>query len=62
MVPAGLLQISSGFTGAIAGDRCSRDRRRMKTLGLMLSLSRTPHLDLGARLIGGQTDTPGEMP
>jgi len=58
MVPAGLLQISSGFTRAIAGERSSRDRRRMKALGLMLSLSGAPYLDLGARLIGGQTETP----
>lgn len=58
MLPAGLLQISSGFTRAIAGDRSPRDRRRLKTLGLMLSLSGAPYLALGARLIGGQADTP----
>lgn len=57
MVPAGL-QIGPGFTRAIAGERGSRDRRRMEILGLMLSLSGAPYLDLGARLIGGQIDTP----
>lgn len=57
MGPAGL-QIGPGFTRTIAGERSSRDRRRMKTLGLMLSLSGAPYLDLGARLIGGQTDAP----
>lgn len=58
MVPAGPLQISFGFTRANAGERSPRDRRRMKTLGLMLTLSGAPYLALGARLIDGQADTP----
>ena len=57
MLPAGLLQISSGFTRAIAAESSPRDRRRLKTLGLMLSLSGAPYLALGAGLIGGQADT-----